>query len=85
MSTPDLHARLAALDASLRAAEDRLRARGQAATGHRLTNADLRTRYNTLMAQVAREDAAAASAGHPVGDLEHAVRLWVESLDQGGV
>jgi hypothetical protein len=84
MNHTEIHARLAALGQRLHEAEARLHPKRRTTADHQATNAELLERYNSLIAQVDRDDAATEKQGRHVSDLEHSVRLWLESLDRDG-
>lgn len=82
MTDMSLSDRLEALKKELQRAEDWIGSRGRITAEHSATNMELRIRYDTLVDRVSKAESDAESHGVHVGDLEHAVRLWLERLDR---
>ena len=79
----EMSARLKELGSQIDDAEAKLKLSRPVALDHKITNAELRARYNVLLDDVGESEEDIEAHGRHVGTLEHSVRLWLANIDSG--
>ncbi len=80
----DISARLKQLGSQIDHAEAKLKLTRPLTLDHKITNAELRARYNVLLEEVDEGEKDVEERGRHIGDLEHSIRLWLVNIDAGG-
>ena len=81
--TTVMSARLKDLGSQIDDAEARLKLMRPPSLAHKMTNAELRARYNVLLEEVSGNEQDIEEHGRHVGALEHSLRLWLANIDSG--
>jgi chromosome segregation ATPase len=81
----ELRARLQELGKQIDRAEEKLKLAQPISLDHKITNAELRARYNVLRQEIGETEGDLEAHGRHVGELEHSIRLWLTNIDAGGV